>query len=530
MMLTLIAMPTNMACAAENTNTASAVAYTSIQEPSIVVGYIDVPASHYTKTTKVYDTPNESGTSTKMYFVFGSHRAWAYSFDLMSWTSFTNNIDEDYSEIFAEDAVWSAKGGAQGSDTKKYEVSDNLRAPHVIWNPDMGKWCMYMSVNGDCGYASVVLLTSDSLNGDWERVGTVVYSGFSNANDAGQTDYFKVTGTDGNRIEWDDRYTAELPDGKNPESGVNVMEPNVFYDDGNLWMAYGSWLGGVYMLKLDASTGLRDYATSYALLENTSDPYMGYKLAEGQDVSGEVPYIEKIGEYYYLFLNDGGLTADGGTDMRVFRSESVTGPYKDESGDGARYAVGADDATLFVNEDGKVYVISQTRANDGTEESSVCARQLNDGTGESSVRAHQLYVTKSGWLAAAPLEYIEKTLTRDIMEGNLMKSVTEKTLTKDIAGEILTKDITEGSLTKDVEEKFLTKDITEETLQGTYYKDVPVGQYIDTGIAAAPSIGEARPLGDKKRFEDDSGNSDIRHWKMSVIYDSTWFAKKRLRM
>ena len=54
-----------------------------------------------------------------------------------------------------------------------------------------------MSVNGDYWYTSIALLTADSLDGDWEYKGTVVYSGFTNAAEAAKTDLAKVIGTNG---------------------------------------------------------------------------------------------------------------------------------------------------------------------------------------------------------------------------------------------------------------------------------------------------------------------------------------------
>lgn len=44
----------------------------------------------------------------------------------------------------------------------------------------------------------------------------------------------------------------------------HAIDPVVFYDEsGKLWMVYGSWSGGIYMLELDENTGLRDYTVSY---------------------------------------------------------------------------------------------------------------------------------------------------------------------------------------------------------------------------------------------------------------------------
>ena len=70
------------------------------------------------------------------------------------------------------------------------------------------------------------------------------------------------------------------------------------------------------MLKLDKNTGLRDYTYTYSGVtldaNATSDQYFGKKIAGGYYVSGEGPYIQHIGDYYYLFMSYGGYAPDGG--------------------------------------------------------------------------------------------------------------------------------------------------------------------------------------------------------------------------
>ena len=96
------------------------------------------------------------------------------------------------------------------------------------------------------------------------------------------------------------------------------------------------------MLELDETTGLRDYNVTYPSVGGntdgvTSDPYYGTKVGGGYYVSGEGPYIEHIGKYYYMFVSYGFFNPDGGYEMRVFRSSTPTGPYKDAAGNSALY-------------------------------------------------------------------------------------------------------------------------------------------------------------------------------------------------
>lgn len=382
-------------------------------------------ASSYNNTSRrrvsVHD-PSIIKDTDGTYYIFGSHMAWAKSTDLENWTMFSNNINRDYRTIFAKEFEWAAIGDAA------YDPSGNLWAPDVIWNKDMQKWCMYMSINGNSWNSSIVLLTADSLSGDWTRVGTVVYSGFgTDAHDYKLTDYAEVTGdtslpsryTNGGET-WHFRY------------GAHAIDPCVFYDEGGkLRFAYGSWSGGIYTFELDEATGLRDKNVTYSYEAGVSDPYMGKKLG-GSTASGEAVYIEYINNYYYMFISYGGLVANGGYNMRVFRSKNPDGPYTDVSGDGAlrgggtngtigtrlmsyykwSYARNAQVAqghnSAFVDDDGNAYVIYHTRTDNGTE--------------YHSVRVHQLFTTENDYLVAAPFEYsktdkVKTTYTTEEIAG-----------------------------------------------------------------------------------------------------------------
>ena len=93
----------------------------------------------------------------------------------------------------------------------------------------------------------------------------------------------------------------------------NCIDPAVFYDaDGKMWMVYGSWSGGIFLLELDEETG-------YPIHPETDEAdnvnkYYGKRLCGGGHNSIEGPYIqydEKSG-YYYLLVSYGGLNRDGG--------------------------------------------------------------------------------------------------------------------------------------------------------------------------------------------------------------------------
>ena len=405
--------------------------------------------------------------ASQTYYIFGSHRDHAKSTDMMNWTKVTvpwatatsNNANpnvafttpevtkikkggEEYDFTF--DAVkWSARGGAQGQ--AKYDVTGNQWAPDVIYNKAMQKWCMYLSVNGDSWYSSIIMLTADNIEGPYRYQAPVVISGFKNGTEYKDTDLEVVLGS---LDDLPDRYKTGNKWG---ERWPNNIDPCVFYDEeGKLWMSYGSWSGGIWMLELDEETGLRDYDVNYELTGKdngiTVDPYFGKKIAGGYYVSGEASYIEYIGGYYFLFMSygglaDGGIASDynnGGYQMRVFRSETPDGPYKDMNGTDAVYNsyqlnFGPDansnrginifgaykdwgnqakgnwgersqgHNSIIAAEDGRTYLVYHTRFQN--------SRGIWGYDNGHQVRVHQVFMSKNGWLVAAPFEYTGEQVT-----------------------------------------------------------------------------------------------------------------------
>ena len=432
----------------------------SVHDPSIVM---DVTGS----------------TTNPKYYIYGSHlgRGKTYaSGNYQIWNTFktgeentgTSNslfADVDGKLINFKDAysthvikkVKNSKGeevafgnfDAHGWQYKGNTVQGMQWAPDVIYNKTMKKWCMYMSLNGDHWCSSIVCFTSDDLEGPWIYQGPVVFSGFQGtfahnafaaADDWKHTDLAVATGETSlpARYQTGDSWGSFWP---------NCIDPCVFYDDDdNLWMSYGSWSGGIFMIRLDKTNGLRDYTYTFpyqisgktvtpgaADANCTSDPYFGKKIAGGYYVSGEASYIQKVGKYYYLFMSYGGLTAAGGYQIRVFRSEKPDGPYKDcltstgiddvygkyilnfggdakrdegvklfgnyqwDSMPTAEVAQGHNSA--IIDHKGRALIVYHTRFNTRRE--------------EHEVRVHQLFVNQDGWLVAAPYEFSGETYTHE---------------------------------------------------------------------------------------------------------------------
>ena len=107
-----------------------------------------------------------------------------------------------------------------------------------------------------------------------------------------------------------------------PENQWNAIDPNVVIDhNGDAWLNWGSFWGGIKMRKLDLATGMpsRTDSTLYAL------------AARPVERSIEAPFLVRRGEYYYLFVSYDFCCRGLESSYRVVvgRSKDVTGPYVD---------------------------------------------------------------------------------------------------------------------------------------------------------------------------------------------------------
>jgi arabinan endo-1,5-alpha-L-arabinosidase len=429
--------------------------------------------------------------TSQTYYVFGSHQAWAKSTDLMNWATVpvawkkADGTAATYANAFNTNATTTVKIGGATVNFGNFDAAawcsalaknhknepwgtleGNLWAPDVIYNRAMNKWCMYLSLNGVEFNSVIILLTADKIEGPYVYQGPVVFGGFNMTYAETATDYKKsdLELVIGEQASLPERYAKGLNWGS---FWPNCIDPCVFYDEeGNLWMTYGSWFGGIWMLQLDEETGLRDYNVSDAYGSDFSrgvnvskDPYFGIKIAGGRGVSGEASYVKYIDGYYYLFVTYGGLNANGGYQMRVFRSDSPTGPYKDSysdlgpsypshaiytgSGDSPNYGPDATRQTsrgenifgaygdwgfMATGDDSERSQGHNSVITNGDQTFMVYhTRFQNRGEGHE-LRVHQVFKNSDGWLCAAPFEYTGETVT------NTQIKTTQQISTADIPG------------------------------------------------------------------------------------------------
>ncbi len=337
-----------------------------------------------------------------LYYAFGSHMAAAVSDDLWNWEFVANGVSEEnklFTGLFDSDAfAWCGK-----SENGNYAIW----GPDVIYNSKMGKYCMYFGVSGKEDRASICLATSDDISGPFTFQERILDSGFQKKNVSKTLagDFFGKKAAERNYFDKDGKWNEDLC--------PMALDPCVFYDaDGALWLVYGSWNGGIYMLELDQKTGLAIHpADSEAA---GTDAYFGKHILGYGNQSCESPYIlynEESG-YYYLFVSYGNISTDGGYDIREFRSSSPTGPYTDAMGQtwteeledqnavgvkvtgnyqlpGGREAyVSGGHPAVIADSDGRFLLVHHTRFDDHSE--------------DYEIRVRQMFLTESGWFAVDP--------------------------------------------------------------------------------------------------------------------------------
>ncbi|GIK72317.1 MAG: extracellular endo-alpha-(1-_5)-L-arabinanase 1 [Chloroflexota bacterium] len=109
----------------------------------------------------------------------------------------------------------------------------------------------------------------------------------------------------------------------------NAIDPNFVIDEnGDPWLAFGSYWSGLKLIRLDPTTGKLSTADStiYAIAQRPADGPGGTAI--------EAAFIIYRNSYYYLFASfDQCCQGVQSTyNVRVGRAEAITGPYIDRDG------------------------------------------------------------------------------------------------------------------------------------------------------------------------------------------------------
>jgi arabinan endo-1,5-alpha-L-arabinosidase len=355
--------------------------------------------------------------TSSQYRVIGSFLSSAYTTDFIKWYSVQSDRNANtyssakyYPKDNSDSAIQTM--AQQISDVKRGDVDGLSFYASDIHKMPNGKFYHYYSITTSWKCSAIGVAIADAVEGNYVTQGLFVRSAEAGNNKA-------PNGT----TTW------------SSSSHPNCIDPQAFFDkNGNFWLVYGSWSGGIFIYELDTATGKPKTSSS---LNNENAGY-GRKLIANSHTAIEAPYIlySPQSDYYYLFTSFGGLSADEGYNMRVFRSLNPDGPYEDAEHTSlttsnlvsnssastyyfAKYGVKITGGYQFIHLDGekgskttgylapghnsayydeasgRYYLIHHTRFVGGK----------NNIKEAHEVRVRELFLTEDNWLAASPFRY-----------------------------------------------------------------------------------------------------------------------------
>ncbi len=310
--------------------------------------------------------------SGEMFYVFGSHLAAAKTPDLMNWTLVAGDGVNANNPLFDDVTV-------ELAEAFEYSTVVGLWAADVIQLRSNNRFLFYYnSCQGSSPLSAMGIASSTSIEGPYTDDGIFLYSGGSGYN------------------------ASVLP---------NAIDPDVFYDkDGVLWMVYGSYSGGIYIMPMNPGTGFPAEGETF-----------GTHLLGGNHIQIEGPYLQYSpkSDYYYLFTSYGGLAAGDGYNVRVARATAPDGPFYDHNDvDQATVRSAPFDTSgvklmgdhVWANTDSSHGYVSPGHNSTYHDESQdryfIIFHARFPGRGNfHQIRVHELFVNVDGWVSVAPLRY-----------------------------------------------------------------------------------------------------------------------------
>jgi len=323
-----------------------------------------------------------------IFYIFGSHMASARSKDLIAWEQISNYTSPENPlmhslEDFREAFEWSHSSTFWAGDIQ----------------PMDGRFLMYYcNCQGTTPLGDIGLAISHTPEGPYKNQGIFLKSG--------------MVGTSEDGTPYD------------PTVHPNCIDPHAFFDeDGVYRLLYGSFSGGIFILRLNPETGLPLPGQGY-----------GKKLVGGNHARIEGPYMLYSREtgYYYLFLSFGGLGREEGYNIRVARSRNIEGPFYDVKGNDMTNVKGAD-GTIFDDKSIEPYGTKLIggywfmqehgepgRGTTGHISPGHNSAYYDEKTGRyflifhqrfmhsrsvHQVRVHEMFLTSDGWFVVSPFRY-----------------------------------------------------------------------------------------------------------------------------
>ncbi|HAN00391.1 MAG TPA: arabinan endo-1,5-alpha-L-arabinosidase [Marinilabiliales bacterium] len=185
----------------------------------------------------------------------------------------------------------------------------------------------------------------------------------------------------------------------------NAIDPNIIIDENQVpWMAFGSFWSGIKMVKLnDDLLSVAQPQELISIASRTNNTNLADSANRNDAIEG--PFIIKKGNYYYLFVSfDLCCRGSNSTyNVRVGRSECVTGPYYDHEGMSLLEGGG----TLLIGGNDDFYAIGHNSVYNFGENYYMFSHGYDvHDKGKPKLLVHQLEWDQAGWPQIK--EYIQK--------------------------------------------------------------------------------------------------------------------------
>lgn len=271
-------------------------------------------------------------------------------------------------------------------EAREWVLSHEEKGATNIWAPYIleynGKYRLYYSVSAFAKQTSYIgMAESDSPEGPWELKGCVVKT--------------------------------------KPGDVMNAIDPSIVTnpENGEQWMHYGSYFGGLHCVQLDPETGLT--------LNEGDQGHLTARRFDGKKNNIEAPEIIYNPELkkYFLFVSYDPLMTT--YNVRVGRSDRPEGPFTDFFGKDMRdetddYPIltypyqfnnhpgwaGTAHCCVFTDKDGKIFMAHQAR--------------LRPENHMMDLHVRDMYWTADGWPVVSPERYAaipQQPITKSDLHG-----------------------------------------------------------------------------------------------------------------
>jgi arabinan endo-1,5-alpha-L-arabinosidase len=364
---------TTIAAATANGTAACAVEVLAMPElvaPGAPLASKPPTNNSYPQNDSVHDPEIVYVASEGLYYMLCTHnRTIRSSADLITWTNrvtLTTGFSDTADAFVKQYGNYSSVG---------------FWAPDIVYNHVTGKYHVYYSVSntlsdGGRGFgnkcSAIGMAYLEPVSGELYSMATL-----NNWKDGGIVVKSYDAWRWGSIQSGSGTYKFGTYNKESAEFGPNAIDPMVFFDKSGerLFMVYGSFFEGIFIIELDPATGLPfDQGAldpedeNYAIRFNTgicvanrggsyafAEPVDGRRKGTQAGIEGPCVFYSEETGYYYLMASYDYL--DSTYNVRIGRSKDVGGPYRDYNGfDLVAYteenvANGLNMDTVFANDD-----------------------------------------------------------------------------------------------------------------------------------------------------------------------------------